>query len=68
MKAYIVDYNAEQQTSDVLVEFVKQTKSGIYTEGQIPRECKVEDSEDYLLDYSNLEKENEGVIFLGLCY
>lgn len=68
MEAYIVNYNSEQQTSNVLVEFINETQRGEYTEGRISQDCRLEDSEDYLLDYSNTENGNEGVLFLGLYY
>ncbi|KAA4671574.1 hypothetical protein NXX39_20855 [Bacteroides ovatus] len=68
MKTYIVEYNPEQQTSDVLVEFVKDTQCGVYTQGESSQECKIEFHEDYQLDYSQVERENDGFLFLGLCY
>nr|WP_302831125.1 hypothetical protein [uncultured Bacteroides sp.] len=68
MEAYIMDYNSEQQTSNVLVEFIKEAQRGEYTAGKIPQDCRLEDSKDYLFDCSNAENETEGVLFLGLYY
>lgn len=68
MKTYIVDYNPEQQTSDVLVKFVKDTQCGVYAQGESPQECKIEFHEDYLFDYSQIERESDCFLFLGLCY
>ena len=68
MEAHIVDYNSEQQTSNVLIEFIKETQRGEYTEGRISQDCRLEDSKDYLFDCGNAENGNEGVLFLGLYY